>query len=113
MIRFASLDGSRGIRERLRIAHGNTNQLRKEAIMPTAYEIIRDAILKKLIIKAHYEHHYREMCPHVIGWDKQGERAALFYQFGGSSSQRLGPDGTPSNWRCMKISGLTNVTSES
>jgi hypothetical protein len=79
--------------------------------MPTAYQIIRDAILNKHIIKARYDNKDREMCPHAIG-RKSGVEHALFYQFGGASSQHLGPDGSAQNWRCLAISKLSAVTSE-
>jgi hypothetical protein len=79
--------------------------------MPTAYETVKDAILNKLTIKADYQNHPREMCPHVIG-RKRGREQALFYQFGGTSKSGLAPAGSPENWRCIPIAGLTNIRSE-
>jgi len=72
------------------------------------YNIIKDAILNKRQIIAVYNGHLREMCPHVIG-TKNGIQQCLFYQFGGqSSSGRIVP-GSQSNWRCIPISGLSQV----
>ena len=70
------------------------------------YALIRDAIVSKKIVTATYQDHHREMCPHVLGL-KNDRRQALFYQFGGTSSSGLDPDGSAKNWRC--IDDLQNV----
>jgi hypothetical protein len=49
------------------------------------------------------------MCPHVIG-AKRGRAQALFYQFSGGSGIGLEPDGSPSNWRCVFVDELTEVS---
>ena len=79
--------------------------------MSTEYEIVKNAIEKKLVVTGYYKGHYREMCPHVIGYNKQGKEQALFYQFGGTSSSGLGPAGDPENWRCIPLAGLTDARS--
>ena len=71
------------------------------------YELIREAIAKKMQVIAEYKGHLREMCPHVIG-TKNGVPQALFYQFGGSSSRGLYGSGR-TKWRCIPIGGLKNV----
>jgi hypothetical protein len=76
------------------------------------YQIIRDAILTKSIIKATYNGFAREMCPHVLGLNKQHNEQALFYQFGGESRTGLASSGSPDNWRCVLISKLQDVSSE-
>ena len=83
-----------------------------DVIMATdVYDIIRQAILGKEQVIAIYNCHTREMCPHTLG-TKDGRAQALFYQFGGSSSSGLGSDGSGNNWRCIPISGLTNVSTQ-
>jgi hypothetical protein len=77
--------------------------------MPTAYALIRQAILGKSQVSATYKGHIRHMCPHVLGWT-DGREHALFYQFGGTSSSGLDPDGSGRNWRCMFVDELTNVS---
>jgi hypothetical protein len=52
-----------------------------------------------------YGDYRREMCPHAIG-TKGGRQQALFFQFGGSSSRGLPPEG---EWRCLPIAGLSEV----
>ena len=74
-----------------------------------SYSLIREAIGKKQNISATYNKHHREMSPHVIG-TKNGREQALLYQFGGTSSSGLQPDGSPDNWRCIPISGMEDVT---
>ena len=75
--------------------------------MSDIYATVRQAILDKHQITATYNDHVREMCPHVIGM-KNGRPQALFFQFGGTSSSDLPPDG---EWRCIPIEGLENVVS--
>ena len=75
----------------------------------TNYTIIRNAILNRQQVVATYKNHVREMCPHVIG-TKNGKEQALFYQFGGTSSQGAITSDTPKNWRCIPIEGLSNIT---
>lgn len=78
-------------------------------LVEDAYELIRRAIANRLVVCASYDGHYREMCPHVIG-SKRGRAHALLYQFGGTSSSGLAPDGAPGNWRCMDIDQLSDVS---
>jgi hypothetical protein len=72
-----------------------------------AYELVWKAIIEKSQIVAVYDGHRREMCPHVIGLNKQGEPQALAFQFAGGSSKGLPPGG---QWRCLKIDKLSDVT---
>ena len=74
------------------------------------YDLIRQAIEQRLQVLAMYDGFYREMCPHALGFNKQGEEVALFYQFGGESHQPLGPTGSSDNWRCLRIAELSNVS---
>lgn len=77
--------------------------------MGETYDLIQQAIEQKLIVVARYNDHVREMCPHVLGLSKSGRPQALFYQFGGTSSTGISPDGSPDNWRCIPLDGLQNV----
>ena len=81
-----------------------TNQQATSAV----YGLVRDAVLNRRTVTAVYQGHYREMCPHTIGWTNGNERA-LFYQFGGSSSSGLQPDGSLQNWRCINLAELSDV----
>ena|SRR5882762_11954780 len=77
--------------------------------MVEIYAMIREAIFNKDIIVASYHGYVREMCPHVIG-KKNGREQALLYQFAGGSSSRLQPDGSPANWRCLRVDELSGVS---
>lgn len=70
-----------------------------------SYSIIRQAIVDRQQIIASYGGRVREMCPHAIG-TKGGTPQALFFQFGGSSSQGLPAGG---EWRCLTIADLSAV----
>lgn len=72
------------------------------------YDLIREAILSKKQITCFYDGHYREICPHVLGWGKEGNEQVLAFQFAGTSSRGLPPDG---EWRCLQVRQLHNVTS--
>ena len=72
------------------------------------YLMIRDAIIRMKIVEGYYDQRWRIMCPHAIG-TKRGREQALFYQFAGDSSSPLGAPGSPDNWRCMPIAGLSQV----
>ena len=73
------------------------------------YKMIRQAILDKDIVVATYHGHVREMCPHIVG-TKNGRPQALLYQFAGGSTSTLGPDGSPANWRCLRVDALSDVS---
>jgi hypothetical protein len=73
------------------------------------YQMIRQAILDRDIVIATYHGHIREMCPHILG-TKHGRLQCLMYQFAGGSSVALEPDGSPSNWRCVIIDELRDVS---
>lgn len=72
------------------------------------YELIRDAILQKMVIVADYKGYRRELCPHCLG-RKKGNLRALLYQCGGYTSKGLVVSGSDSNWRCMDIEELEIV----
>ncbi|MGA2019532.1 MAG: hypothetical protein ABSH02_03010 [Candidatus Sulfotelmatobacter sp.] len=73
------------------------------------YRIIRQGIIDKEVVVASYGGYIREMCPHVIG-RKSGHPQALLYQFAGSSESGLKPDGSTSNWRCLRVDELSEVS---
>ena len=74
------------------------------------YRMVHEAVQKKLQVLGTYNGLRREMCQHTLGISKKGAEQALFYQFSGESSTGLGPDGDPSNWRCIPLDRLSEVT---
>jgi hypothetical protein len=75
----------------------------------TNYITIKNAIVNKHQVVATYQGHVREMCPHVIGL-KNGREQAFFYQFGGTSRSGQIVPGSPSNWRCIPVDDLSDLT---
>ena len=70
--------------------------------MPSAtYTLFRNAILagQQVVCSGRT----RELCPHIIGTNKQGEEAVLAWQFAGESSGRL------PQWRCLKLAKVKNA----
>jgi len=72
------------------------------------YALIRQAILMEDIVALNYRGSVREMCPHVLGKTK-GSPHALMYQFAGETKAGLKTDGSPDNWRCIRIEEVSNV----
>ena len=73
-----------------------------------AYVLIRNAVLARDNVSAWYQGHLRLISPFVLG-TKAGDPHVLGYQFGGTSHRALAPEGSPENWRCLRVSELTEV----
>jgi hypothetical protein len=72
--------------------------------MPSAaYTLFRGAILAEQQVTCSYGGYRRELCPHIIGANKDGEEAVLAWQFGGESSGKL------PQWRCLKLANVRNA----
>jgi hypothetical protein len=72
--------------------------------MPSAtYAVFRNAILSEKQVVCHYEGRPRELCPHIIGTNRNGEEVVLAWQFGGESSGRL------PQWRCLRLAGVRDA----
>jgi hypothetical protein len=72
--------------------------------MPSAtYTLFRNAILAEQQVICTYDGRDRELCPHIIGTNKDGEEVVLAWQFGGQSSGRL------PQWRCLKLANVRNA----
>ena len=69
--------------------------------MPSStYTTFRNAILAEQQVTCSYGGRRRELCPHIIGTNKDGEEAVLAWQFGGESSGPL------PQWRCLKLANV-------
>ena len=64
------------------------------------YALVRNAILAEQQVTCSYGGYRRELCPHIIGTNKDGEEAVLAWQFGGGSSGPL------PQWRCLKLANV-------
>jgi hypothetical protein len=67
------------------------------------YALFRNAILGEQQVVCTYGGRHRELCPHIIGTDKNGEEAVLAWQFGGESSGKL------PQWRCLKLANVRDA----
>src|SRR5207248_10469210 len=74
----------------------------------TTYVLIRNAVLARDNVSAWYQGHLRLISPFVLG-TKAGDPHVLGYQFGGTSHRALAPEGSAENWRCLRVSELTEV----
>lgn len=73
------------------------------------YMIIRGAIEHKQQLFFDYDGFHREVCPHIIGWNDQGQEQLLGYQFAGESSKGQIPTEIPASWRCFKIAKMSRL----
>lgn len=72
--------------------------------MPSStYTLFRDAILAEQQVTCIYDGRYRELCPHIIGHNKDGEEVVLAWQFAGESSGRL------PQWRCLRLRNVRDA----
>src|SRR3979490_3298609 len=72
--------------------------------MPSAtYHLFRNAILAEKQVVASYEVRHRELCPHIIGTNRNGEEVVLAWQFAGQSSGRL------PQWRCLRLANVRDA----
>jgi hypothetical protein len=72
--------------------------------MPSAtYTLFRNAILAGQQVTCVYDGRSRELCPHIIGTNRDGEEAVLAWQFGGKSSGKL------PQWRCLKLANVRDA----
>ena len=86
-----------------------TRSLRAASAKPISnYDLIRNAVLERDSLSARYQGHLRIFSPVLLG-TKEGEPHVLGYQFDGTSHQPLRPDGSPENWRCLRVSELTDL----
>lgn len=73
------------------------------------HALVRAAIGERRPIGAMYNGRVRRVCPHVLGWSKQGRLQMLCYQYGGGSESGLRTENGFANWRCMALEGLSDV----
>lgn len=73
------------------------------------YRLIRNAVTGRTPVSALYDSLPRLLCPHRLGRNRSGQVRVLCYQYGGDSSSRLEPIGSPANWRCMKLEKFSRV----
>lgn len=72
--------------------------------MPSAtYTLFSTAILAEQQVTGTYAGHRRELCPHIIGTNKDGDEVVLAWQFAGESSGRL------PQWRCLKLANVRDA----
>ncbi|WP_431017452.1 hypothetical protein [Bradyrhizobium pachyrhizi] len=73
--------------------------------MPSkAYALFRKAILTEQQVVCIYDGRPRELCPHIIGYNKSGEEVVLAWQFAGESSGRL------PQWRCLRLAHVSDIS---
>ena len=67
------------------------------------YVLYRNAMLTEQQVLCTYDGRPRELCPHIIGTNKNGAEAVLAWQFAGESSGKL------PQWRCLRLANVRNA----
>jgi hypothetical protein len=76
--------------------------------MPSAnYTLFRNAVLAERQVACRYDGRSRELCPHIIGTNKNGDEVVLAWQFAGESSGKL------SQWRCLRLANVRDARARS
>jgi hypothetical protein len=76
--------------------------MKRRASSPT-YALFYEAIMSEQQVVCRYEGRHRELCPHIIGTNKNGEEVVLAWQFAGESSGPL------PQWRCLRLSEVSQA----
>jgi len=76
--------------------------------MTTNLEIIKEAIEKEKSISCIYDGLHRKLSPYILGLKKRSLQC-LFYQYGGKSKSRSIDGISKKNWRCLKLTKLSNI----
>lgn len=69
-----------------------------------SYGLFRKAILTEQQVICIYDGRLRELCPHIIGRNKNGEEVVLAWQFAGESSGKL------PQWRCLRLAHVSEIS---
>lgn len=85
------------------------SQSGKSPSLEEVYSLVRAAVVSKRPMAAVYHGHQRLLCPHRLGWNKDGQPRVLCYQYGGESESGLEPVGSSTNWRCIAVDQLSVV----
>jgi hypothetical protein len=67
------------------------------------HALFRNAILAERQVTCTYDGRRRELCPHIIGTNKNGEEAVLARQFAGDSGGPL------PQWRCLRLANVRDA----
>jgi hypothetical protein len=74
--------------------------------MPSSnYHMFERAMRMQKQILCIYDGYPRELCPIILGYSQEQEKA-LTYQFAGKSKSGLPPGG---QWRCLWLSKISNI----
>jgi hypothetical protein len=77
--------------------------------MEEIYRLVWAAVASKQPMEAVYRRHSRQLCPHRLGRNRDGQLRVLCYQYGGASEGGLQPEGSSANWRCLAVGKLSRV----
>ncbi len=73
------------------------------------YSTLALAIQQQIPVWLTYDGTQRLVCPHSLGSNSKGQTNCLCYQTDGESSGGLGRPGCDDNWRCFRVSKISQV----
>ena len=83
-----------------------------KSVQSPKFLLIHRAMIKQDRVCCWFQGFYRELCVHEIGY-RDGEERIFSYQVEGESSKGwIGALPPNDRWRCMRIAGLSRVTTQ-
>ena len=76
-----------------------------EGSLSATYTLVERAMIERLQVLCFYGGHPRAVCPAILG-HTNGQEYMLAFQFAGSASKGLPPEG---RWKCLKLDEMTHV----
>jgi len=73
------------------------------------YSMLATAIQQQIPVWLVYDGQQKLVCPHSLGTSSKGQTNCLCYQIDGESSSGLSHPGSDDNWRCLRVSKISQV----
>ena len=73
------------------------------------YRLVAAAVVQHRPIAARYDGTRRLLCPHVVGYNQQGDWRVFCYQYGGETKSGPLLSGGEGIWRCLSMIKLSSV----
>jgi hypothetical protein len=77
--------------------------------LPVAWAPLETAVRQRRPVRLSYHGLQRLICPHALGWNKDGRPMLLGYQTGGQTTTGALPADPRRRWRCLFVDEVDQV----
>ena len=77
--------------------------------LPVAWPPLEAALRQRRPVRHSYHGRQRIICPHALGWNKNGRPIVLGYQTAGQTSTGALPPDPRRRWRCLFVDEVEHV----